>query len=107
MRRDDLLDWLGQRLGLAWQVDAVAAVPTAPEAPPTDQATPTAAELDALLSATRLGYYKGVVRQLDELLVRRPECAHFVQRVAALARAFRFEAIEQLIAETQLEPRHP
>ena len=31
----------------------------------------------------------------------------WLQRVAALARAFRFEAIEQLIAETQLDPRHP
>ncbi|MDP3519204.1 MAG: ATP-binding protein, partial [Hydrogenophaga sp.] len=103
VRRDELLDWLGQRLGLVWQVDAQAATATVPQA--ASAALPTDVELDALLAATRLGYYKGIVRQLDELLVRCPDCAAFAQRVGALARAFRFEAIEQLIAELRHDTR--
>ena len=116
VRRDDLLDWLGQRLALNWQVDAalpvaalVAAVPPAAlppvEGAPAPDGTPSDAELDALLAVARLGYYKGVVRQLDELLLHRPACAAFAQRVGALARAFRFEAIEQLIAEVRHDAR--
>ena len=49
------------------------------------------------LAMARLGYYKGIARQMDELLAQQPECAAFAQRVLALARGFRFEAIEQLI----------
>jgi len=103
VRRDDLLDWLGQRLGLVWQVESVAAPASGPAA--ASEALPTLAELDALLAATRLGYYKGIVRQLEELLVRSPDCSAFAHRVGALARAFRFDAIEQLIAELRHDTR--
>ncbi len=106
VRRDDLLDWLGQRLGLEWHIEAQAApAPASTETPVAAAFRPTHAELDALLAATRLGYYKGIVRALDDLLQRCPEAAAFAQRVSGLARSFRFEAIEQLITEVRHDTR--
>jgi len=107
VRRDDLLDWLGQRLGLAW-VDALPATDSAtpvPIAPRAAMVLPSPAQLQALRDVARLGYYKGIARQMDDLLAQRPECAAFVQRVLALARGFRFEAIEHLIEELRHDTR--
>jgi len=115
VRRDDLLDWLGQRLGLSWQLavpegpppaaPGATDVPPPPEPPGTSACALAPAEWDALLDATRLGYCKGVLRQLEALQTRCPDCGPFAQRAAALARAFRFDAIEQLIAETRDDKR--
>jgi hypothetical protein len=43
----------------------------------------------------RLGYYKGIVRWLDEWVAVHPEQTVFAQGLRGLAREFRFEAIEQ------------
>jgi signal transduction histidine kinase/CheY-like chemotaxis protein/purine-cytosine permease-like protein len=107
VRRDDLLDWLGQRLALSWDTTGPPAAaqpgggpPAAAPTPPAATARPDAAELGALRELARLGYYKGIARQMEALLAREPACAPFAQRVLGLARGFRFDAIERLIDET-------
>ena len=52
-------------------------------------------------SSVRLGYAKGVMRWLDHWVADHPEQAAFADTLRALAREFRFEAIEQ-----QLMQRH-
>jgi signal transduction histidine kinase len=99
VRRDDLTGWLAQRLGLRW---VRATVPLQPEPAPTSAVSPqppvpppSTQELAPLLELVRLGYYKGIVRWLDEWVAVHPEQAAFAQGLRALAREFRFEAIEQ------------
>ena len=104
VRRDDLLAWLGQRLGLQW-VTAEGAVQTgqrahAPQAP----AASSAAELAPLLELVRLGYCKGIVNWLDDWVRQRPEQADFAQGLRTLAREFRFEAIEQRLQQSATLP---
>ena len=102
VRRDDLLMWLGQVLGLTWTeaLPDPAALDLAPAlsavATPAEQAHAIAAdELLPLLELVRLGYYRGIVQWLDQWVARRPEHTAFAQGLRTLAREFRFEAIEQ------------
>jgi signal transduction histidine kinase/purine-cytosine permease-like protein len=103
VRRDDLTGWLAQRLGLRWVPATLplppasaltSAVSTLPPAPP-----PSAQELAPLLELVRLGYYKGIVRWLDQWVAVHPEQTAFAQVLRALAREFRFEAIEQRLLQ--------
>ncbi|MDP2743102.1 MAG: response regulator, partial [Hydrogenophaga sp.] len=96
VRRDDLLVWLGQRLGLTWQTVAKV-VPDADElAVRNGEAAPLVhGEIAPLLELVRLGYYKGIVQWLDDWVRLRPEQAEFARGLRTLAREFRFEAIEQ------------
>ena len=93
VRRDDLLVWLGQVLGLRWsQPQRGRAMPVAL----TETVSAVAPdELLPLLDIVRLGYYKGIVVWLEQWLIQRPEQAEFAQGLRTLAREFRFEAIEQ------------
>ncbi|NBX21525.1 MAG: hypothetical protein EBR58_09200 [Betaproteobacteria bacterium] len=51
----------------------------------------------ALLEVARLGYYRGVLNQLQSLQVQHPECAAFIAHQEALARQYQFETMaEQL-----------
>ena len=104
MRRDDLLAWLGQRLGLTWTVAEPTPAPSAVDAVPRPVGGASAgatspAEMAPLLELVRLGYYKGIVNWLDDWVGQRPEQADFAQGLRTLAREFRFEAIEQRLLQ--------
>ncbi|MDP3324532.1 MAG: ATP-binding protein, partial [Hydrogenophaga sp.] len=104
VRREELLNWLGQRLGLQW-VTADAATQTGQVAhAPQPPAASSAAELAPLLELVRLGYYKGIVNWLDDWVRQRPEQADFAQGLRTLAREFRFEAIEQRLQQSATLP---
>lgn len=89
VRRAELLSWLAHRLGLQWVVPATGATPT-PAAPE----RPAREEIEPLLELVRLGYTRGILQWLDEWVRRRPEQAALATTLAALAREFRFDAIE-------------
>jgi signal transduction histidine kinase/purine-cytosine permease-like protein len=101
VRRDDLLGWLGQQLGLQWITASpgltAEGAPVAP--PPLPEPALAPDELAPLLELVRLGYYKGIVQWLDEWVLRRPAQAAFAQGLRTLAREFRFEVIEQRLLE--------
>ncbi|MCM2341527.1 ATP-binding protein, partial [Rhodoferax sp.] len=98
VRHADLLDWLGQRLGLVWQ-EAVQPVWQAPKAVPvTALVYPDRAQLDALQEVVTLGFYRGILNQLDALEAAQPECSRFVARMRELARQFQFETMSQQLA---------
>ncbi len=98
VRRAELLRWLGQRLQLDWLPQAPDATPTPsnPVAPPAPMRLPrwAATDLTDLLELARLGYYRGFIRRLDALTPG-PEA----DPLRALAREFRFDAIEHLLQE--------
>ena len=102
VRREDLLDWLGGALGLAWteaahttraSTEGVLPSGVAAGAAPSLNIAPD--ELLPLLELARLGYYRGIVQWLDRWLAQRPEHSDFAHGLRTLAREFRFEAIEQ------------
>ena len=97
VRRDDLLAWLTQHLSLQWMAPVEAlpgpAVPVA--SPPV---LPDRSELLPLLAQVRLGYTRGIVQWLDDWVERCPAQAELARRLRTLAREFRFDAIEELIA---------
>ena len=46
----------------------------------------------------QLGYYRGILNQLDAIEGAQPECAVFANAMRELARQFRFEAIARELA---------
>ena len=103
VRRHDLLDWLGRKLGLEWvyEGDTMGATAHSPPEPlnplPAASATnewPQPHELQPLLHSLRLGHVKGVAQQLEALQRVRPQLAPFVSHARALLRAFRLQELE-------------
>ena len=96
VRPRELLDWLGSRLNLQWTT-------LAPRLPDTFEVNagaslpPDATHLRALNELVSLGYYRGIVRKLDEIDALGAEHAGFVQHLRGLARDFQLEAMGRVI----------
>ena len=101
VRHAELLDWLAQRLNLTW---LTAPVPAPASAPPLAQRVyPAPAQLKALRELVGLGYYRGILNQLDEIEQQQPATAAFVAELRGLARQFQFEAISLQLTQIPLE----
>jgi signal transduction histidine kinase/CheY-like chemotaxis protein/purine-cytosine permease-like protein len=98
VRVDELLDWLGARLGLAWLEAPPAPAPPAPAAA-TGWALPAAAQLRALDELVSLGYYRGIVRKLDEIEAQDAALAPFARRLRDLAQKFQLDAMSRIIRQ--------
>jgi signal transduction histidine kinase/ActR/RegA family two-component response regulator len=96
VRHGELLDWLERQLGLAWQQEPAPPAPTPP--PLLAWAWPDANLLAPLQQAVALGYYRGILQQLDAIDAAQPECASFTAAMRELARRFQFEAIARELA---------
>jgi signal transduction histidine kinase/CheY-like chemotaxis protein/purine-cytosine permease-like protein len=97
VRLDELLDWLGARLQLAWhEVPARAAAAPAP-LPAGEWSLPDASQLQALDELFSLGYYRGIVRKLAEIEALDPAHAPFANQLRALAQQFQLDAMTQVI----------
>jgi len=92
VRHADLLDWLERRLGITWLETAV---PTTEDTarPTTELVYPPKPQLDALRELLTLGYYRGILNQLDNIELASPHCAHFVATMRELAKQFQFETM--------------
>jgi signal transduction histidine kinase/CheY-like chemotaxis protein/purine-cytosine permease-like protein len=96
VRHSQLLDWLERQLQLHW-IDS--APPAALPPPSQPWVLPSAAPVLALQQMAQLGYYRGIMNELDSIEAAQPECAAFAQGLRELARQFQFEAIAR-----KLEP---
>ncbi|NPC54801.1 hybrid sensor histidine kinase/response regulator [Caenimonas soli] len=97
VRHSELLDWLERQLGLRW---SHAQAPAQPEAPLTASwVWPAAPELKSLQDVVQLGYYRGILNQLDVIEAAQPESASFAAAMRELARQFQFEAMSRRLAE--------
>jgi len=103
VRHSELLDWLERQLGLRW-IEAPAAAP-APAAPPlsASRTWPRPELLAPLQNAVQLGYYRGILNQLEAIEAAQPECAAFTREMRELARQFQFEAMVLALARAQPE----
>ena len=103
VRHADLLDWLAQRLGLSWQESAGPLVVPPVVVQTATLVYPIRAQLDALQEVVTLGFYRGILNQLEVLQAAQPECANFVAHMRDLARQFQFETMSQQLADIQHE----
>ncbi len=96
VRHSELLDWLERRLGLQWTEH-----PVAPPAAPASAVLvrPSAARLRALEEAIGLGYFRGIMTQLDDIDAAEPECAAWTATQRAFARQFQFEAMTRTLTQ--------
>ncbi|MES3013954.1 MAG: ATP-binding protein [Pseudomonadota bacterium] len=99
VRVTELLDWLGARLSLEWH-DAPAREPTAPTALATTEGSlPDAEHLRALDELVSLGYYRGIVRKLDEIEALAADHAAFVSHLRVLAQQFQLDAMTRIVRQ--------
>ncbi len=92
VRHADLLDWLERRLNLSWLETPV--VPSEDTVQPmTETVYPPKPQLDTLRELLMLGYYRGILKQLDDIELVNPHCAHFVATMRELAKQFQFETM--------------
>ena len=101
VRLSEMLDWLARQLDLSWvqgsaesTPDALAVTDVAPASP---DAAPPPGALRLLREAVELGHPRGVLKALDALVASDPAHAAWAERIRALAREFRFEAIARLL----------
>ncbi len=97
VRLPELLDWLGRQLALDW-IHADPA-PTPPAAPALPGRLPGADQLQALRHAVEIGHARGITRQLDRLQAADPAYGAFVERLRAMARLFRFDAMAVVLQQ--------
>jgi signal transduction histidine kinase/DNA-binding NarL/FixJ family response regulator len=103
VRFEDLLDWLGQRLGLDWQAAPASskaeAAAAGSAALPEDLPVPPRETLQALQELVSLGYPRGVQRLLDDIDTRHPEAQAFMAPLRALAQSFELDRMTPLIQQ--------
>jgi signal transduction histidine kinase/CheY-like chemotaxis protein/purine-cytosine permease-like protein len=106
VRVNELLDWLGSRLALEWEqakpVDETVATAT----PPATWVLPGDDTLKALQELVSLGYFRGIVKKLDEIDAESPTHSGFVQHMRDLARQFQLDAMTRVIRKA-LDERQP
>ncbi|MEJ8840613.1 hybrid sensor histidine kinase/response regulator [Ramlibacter sp. AN1133] len=102
VRHGELLDWFERALGLQWLPEPA----SAPAAPPAPAAWtwPRAELLEPLQQAVQLGYYRGILNQLDAIEATQPECAAFAHAMRERAREFRFELMARELARAATIP---
>jgi signal transduction histidine kinase/CheY-like chemotaxis protein/purine-cytosine permease-like protein len=108
VRVNELLDWLGTRLQLQWLEAAPAEVAAPAPTPRAEWLLPEAAQLRALDELVNLGYYRGIVRKLDDIAAVHAGHAGFVSHLRGLAHQFQLDAmarvIRQALADREVQP---
>jgi CheY-like chemotaxis protein len=97
LRHGELLDWLQRQLELRWLQEPRVAAPT-PRQSAGVLRRPAPQSLQALRQAVQLGYFRGIMNQLDEIASAQPECGEFAAAMRELASQFQFEAMSRELA---------
>jgi CheY-like chemotaxis protein len=103
VRHSELLDWLERQLGLRWLQDAAAAPAPTPSPAESAWTWPSEELIAPLRQAVQLGYYRGILNQLDAIDRAQPASAPFTAAMRELARQFQFEAIGRELARGGLQ----
>ena len=99
VRVNELLDWLGARLQLVWLEAPAQAAPAPPQVQAIEWALPDAQQLQALDELVTLGYFRGIVRKLDEIEALDASHTGFVNHMHTLARQFQLDAMTRIIRQ--------
>ena len=97
VRVNELLDWLGTRLGLDW-------IESATEQPPPavmpHWVLPSLAQLQGLQELVALGYLRGIQRKLDEIEGENAAHGSFIAHLRGLARNFQLDALTAILTKS-------
>ncbi|WP_043421667.1 hybrid sensor histidine kinase/response regulator [Azonexus hydrophilus] len=104
LKVNQLLDWLGKKLGLEW-VTADTPPPAPAPAEPLPLVAPDAGQVSALEEAINLGYLRGILTQLAEIEKLDARHGEFVRVLRELARQFQFDAMKEILRKSAHEPR--
>ncbi|MBK8889751.1 MAG: response regulator [Dechloromonas sp.] len=96
LKVQELLAWIGRKLGLEW---VTADMPVAAPAPvvPSPLVAPGADHLAALDEVIQLGYLRGILNKLAEIERLGTQHGEFVRVLRDLARQFQFDAMKELL----------
>ncbi len=97
VRVDELLDWIGQRLGLEWVTAEAPPKEAIAAAPPAQLRYPPQADLLKLDEQIQLGYVRGIHTRLDEIAQNDESYADFADVMRQLARQFQFDAMREIL----------
>ena len=105
VRMAELLDWLGRALELEWTHAAAPIAPPIEAAAPlqTDFSYPADDRLQALAEMVNLGYFRGIVKLLDNIEAESPACAGFVAHMRLLSRQFQLDAMTGILRKARDE----
>jgi signal transduction histidine kinase/CheY-like chemotaxis protein/purine-cytosine permease-like protein len=102
VRKSELLDWLGRALALEWlHAPQPSAAPAPPPAQPDAFVLPGEDRLHALDEMVNLGYFRGILKQLDAIEAESPACAGFVAHLRELARRFQLDAMSGVLRKAR------
>jgi hypothetical protein len=106
VRHAELLDWLERHLSLSW-IENPAKEIAPPQADKLPRVFPPPTLLAALNEVVTLGFYRGIMNQLDEMESAHPRTASFVLEMRDLARQFQFEAMSRILQQAPETPESP
>jgi signal transduction histidine kinase/CheY-like chemotaxis protein len=106
VRVDELLDWIGQRLGLEWVSAEAPPQQPAVATPPAQLRYPPAEHLRSLDEQIELGYVRGIHTKLDELTRLDAGYTDFADVMRQLARQFQFDAMREILRKGFSEDPH-
>ena len=101
VRHSELLDWLERKLQLNWLAETPNETrsASAPVLAPAPLVYPAPDALAALREVVTLGYFRGIMNQLDAIEAAAPECGAFAGQMRGMARQFQFEAMGRLLQQ--------
>jgi signal transduction histidine kinase/purine-cytosine permease-like protein/ActR/RegA family two-component response regulator len=103
LKVNQLLDWLGKKLGLEW-VTADTPPPAPAPAEPLPLVAPSIEHVSALEEAINLGYLRGILHQLAEIEKLDAQHGEFVRVLRELARQFQFDAMKEILRKSVNRP---
>ena len=92
---DELLEKIGLHLGLQWILQPAAAQ----EPPDFGGITLAREDTESLLELGAMGYVKGILIRLDDILSRAPHAGPLLSHLAMLVREFRFSQYSKILKE--------
>ncbi|HZE91412.1 MAG TPA: ATP-binding protein [Rhizobacter sp.] len=99
VRVSELLDWLGTRLQLQW-IETPRVQETPPPTPVLPWVLPSPEQLRDLQEVIHLGYFRGIVKKLDEIESENAASARFVTHLRGLARNFQLDAMTAIVRQS-------
>ena len=106
VRVEELLDWIGQRLGLEWISAEAPRVALPNVKPPAQLRYPPPPHLRTLDEQIQLGYVRGIHTKLDEIAQIDTGYADFTEVMRQLVQQFQFDAMREILRKGLAKDAH-